>query len=115
MKYSVAVLLSGLVLVAVGCSTPAKKVKDMQLGMTPGEVENIMGKPNTIRASKVYVDGQISSVWEYHPRFFEFNPKTFWVTFQNDRVVQWGEPGDWAGKSGKSVPVDDYKPTPTSR
>jgi hypothetical protein len=100
----------------VGCaSIPAKSVKSMQLGMTPGEVTDVMGKPNTIRASKVFEDGQIDTVWEYSPAWFEINPKTFWVTFRNDRVVQWGEPGDWAGKSGKTVPVEDYKPGTVKR
>lgn len=94
-----------------GCASPKSTISGMQLGMTPVEVQDIMGTPDVIRASKVYLDGQTSTVWEYHPLFFELNPKTFWITFQNERVVQWGEPGDWAGKSGKTVPVEDYKPS----
>lgn len=104
-------LLASTALFLAGCASPKNSISGMQLGMTPVEVLDIMGEPDVIRASKVYNDGQISTVWEYNPPIFEINPKSFWITFQNERVVQWGEPGDWAGKSGKTVPVEDYKPT----
>lgn len=77
--------------------------------MTPDEVINEMGKPFTIRAAKVFDDGQTTEVWEYQPRFMELNPKTFWIYFENQKVVQWGEPGDFSGKSGRNVPVEEYK------
>lgn len=115
MRYYGVCVAAGLLAMVVGCSTPAKRISGMQLGMTPLEVEEVMGQPNTIRAAKVYDDGQVSTIWEYHPHFFEFNPKTFWIVYRNERVVQWGEPGDWAGKSGKSVPVEDYRPTQSAR
>lgn len=108
-------MCAGVVVLTVACSTPSKKISGMQLGMTPVEVKEVMGEPNVVRASKVFDDGQADSVWEYSPRFFEFNPKAFWITFRNDRVVQWGEPGDWAGKSGKTVPTEEYKPSQSAR
>lgn len=93
-----------------GCSSPSSKIVNLRLGMLPDEVRDAMGKPNSIRAAKVYEDGQITETWEYRSRVFEINPKTFWIFFENRRVVQWGEPGDYSGKSGTSVPVDEYKP-----
>lgn len=116
MKNWTMLLISGVLLGAVGCSSiPAKKISGVELGMTPSEVKDVMGEPTMVRASKVYDDGQTGTVWEYSPAWFEFNPRGFWITFRNERVVQWGEPGDWAGKSGGSVPVEDYKPTAGSR
>lgn len=109
MKQLAGLFVVCMVLVAVGCSSPAKKIKNLELGMTPDEVRNEMGNPFTIRAAKVFEDGQVTEVWEYQPRFMELNPKTFWIYFENRKVVQWGEPGDFAGKSGRSVPVDEYK------
>lgn len=97
-------------LVAIGCSSPSSNIVNLRLGMVPVEVTDAMGEPTTIRSAKVYEDGQTTETWEYRSRFFEINPKTFWIHFENRRVVQWGEPGDYAGKSGKSVPVDEYKP-----
>ncbi len=94
----------------IGCSTPTKKIKNLTLGMTPEEVLEQMGDPYTIRAAKVFDDGHTTEIWEYQPAFLSFNPKTFWIYFENQKVVQWGEPGDFAGKSGRTVPVDEYRP-----
>ena len=109
MKHVLALLAVLVMVVNVGCSTPSKKIKDVRLGMTPEEVRDVMGDPSTIRAAKVFLDGQSTEVWEYTTPFFEINPRTFWVYFENKKVVQWGLPGDFAGKSGANVPVDEYK------
>lgn len=92
----------------VGCATPAKKIKKVKLGMTPDDVRKVMGDPYTIRAAKIYEDGEWAEVWEYLPPPLTLNPKTFWIYFENGKVVQWGEPGDFAGKSGPNVPVTEY-------
>ncbi len=103
-------IVVGLLMGGVGCSTPAKKVKKLQLGMTPEEVLDSAGTPSTIRAAKVFEDGKSNEIWEYQPSFFQLNPQSYWVYFENRKVVQWGEPGDFAGKAGKAVPVEEYKP-----
>ena len=90
------------------CATPARKIKNVKLGMTPEEVRKVMGDPYTIRAAKIYEDGEWAEVWEYLPPPLTLNPKTFWIYFENGKVVQWGEPGDFAGKSGPNVPVTEY-------
>ena len=92
----------------VGCASPARKIKDVRLGMTPDEVLDVMGKPTTIRAAKVYEDGQTQQIWEYIQRF-ALEPRDFWIFLENDKVVQWGYPGDFAGKSGQKVPVEEYR------
>ena len=112
LAYWLSVCLVGLAV--VGCNSPAKKVKVLQLGMTPEEVKEKIGEPYTIRAAKVYEDGHSTQIWEYTPSF-AINPKTFWIYFENDKVVQWGEPGDFAGKSGQNVPVDEYKSFKSTR
>ncbi|HMP74787.1 MAG TPA: outer membrane protein assembly factor BamE [Kiritimatiellia bacterium] len=108
MKVGIKTFACVLVLALVGCGTPAPKIKKLRLGMTPDEVRDELGKPSTIRAAKVYEDGQTQQVWEYLSGI-AINPKNYWVFFENDRVVQWGEPGDFAGKSGAAVPVAEYK------
>lgn len=102
-------MLVGLVLGAIGCSSPSKKVKELRLGMTPEEVRERIGDPYTIRAAKVFDDGRSTEIWEYTPSF-AINPKTYWVYFEDQKVVQWGQPGDFAGKAGLNVPVEEYKP-----
>ncbi len=103
-----------LMLAVVGCASPGEKAKDLRLGMTPDEVTDVMDEPTTIRAAKVYEDGQTQQVWEYIHRW-SFDPRDYWVFFENDKVVQWGNPGDFSGKSGRSVPVDEYKAVKQTR
>jgi len=115
MKRMMLIVMGGLLaLAAVGCRTPSRHTKDLRLGMTPDEVKDVMGDPTVVRASKVYDDGQTQVVWEYLARF-QFNAKNFWIYFENDRMVQWGQPGDFAGKSGMTVPVEDYKAVKQAR
>lgn len=77
-----------------GCASPAKKIKGIELGMSPKKVRDVMGEPYTIRAAKVYENGQWMQTWEYISSPLSFNPKTFWLIFENDKLVQWGQPGD---------------------
>ena len=115
MKYLIMTAAVVSLLFAAGCNTPARKVKKLDLGMTPPEVKELIGDPYTIRAAKVYEDGHTTQIWEYQPMIFTINPKIFWVYFENDKVVQWGEPGDFAGKGGKNVPVEEYKAFKSAR
>ena len=84
-------------------------VSRLKLGMSPAEVVDQIGRPYTIRAAKTYDDNQWTEVWEYMPPFFSFRPKGYWIYFENGKVVQWGEPGDFFNKNiGMSVPVGEY-------
>jgi len=107
-------ILTGLVLVAVltGCSSV--NVGRLQLGMEPEAVQEAIGKPYTIRAAKVYPgNDEWAEIWEYLPPIFTLNPKTYWVHFENGKVVQWGEPGDFSGKTVTAV--KEYNPNKSSR
>lgn len=103
-------VMLGLVLVSLGCSTPASRVKNLQLGMTPDQVRKEVGTPFTVRAAKVYDDGRTTEVWEYIARVAIY-PKDYWVMFENGKVVQWGEPGDFSSTTVKNPPVNEYNPT----
>lgn len=111
MKVGITVILLALAFVVTGCGTPSGKIKQLRLGMTPEEVRDEIGKPTTIRAAKVYEDGQTQMVWEYLSGI-SIRPKDYWVFFENDRVVQWGEPGDF---SGRATSVEDYKAVKQAR
>ncbi len=89
----VLLVLAGFLMLS-GCSTPSSRIVDVKLGMTPGEVMKVMGKPYTVRAAKLYTDEEKMEVWEYLPNFFQLYPKSYWIFFEGGKVVQWGEPGD---------------------
>jgi len=78
-----------------GCASTSSKMLNLKLGMTPEEVLNTVGEPFTVRAAKQYEEGT-TEVWEYLPRAFTVNPRSYWVYFEKGKVVQWGEPGDFA-------------------
>ena len=108
-------LLGGLALALAlsACASWNVDVSKLQLGMEPEAVQEAIGKPFTIRASKVYEGEEWSEVWEYLPPVFTWTPKTYWVYFQNGKVVQWGEPGDFSGSPAAAV--KEYNPTKSSR
>lgn len=113
-KWAFSLLMVAVVGVLAGCAHPYRDTPDLRLGMTNDEVRDVMGDPTAIRASKVYEDGQTTEVWEYLSGI-ALNPKNYWVHFENGKVVQWGEPGDFAGKAGDRVPVEEYKAVKQAR
>lgn len=95
------------------CTAFNVNVSKLSLGMTPDEVEAAIGKPFNVRAAKMYSETEWAQVWEYLPPAFTWNPKTYWVYFENDKVVQWGEPGDFTGSSASAV--KEYNPNKSAR
>ena len=102
--------VASIVLIALisGCAALNLDVSELKLGMTPDEVTDALGKPFAIRAAKIYENEETQEVWEYLPRSFSLYPKSYWIFFENGKVVQWGEPGDFTGQSGMAVPVGEY-------
>ena len=108
-------ILAGLALAfsLSACASWNVKVEKLQLGMEPEAVQEAIGKPFTIRAAKVYQGEEWAEVWEYLPPVFTWNPKTYWVYFENGKVVQWGEPGDFSGTIAPAV--REYNPNKSAR
>lgn len=94
------------------CASWNIDISRLQLGMEPEAVREAIGKPFAIRAAKVYDNEEWTEVWEYLPPTFTWEPKTYWVYFENGKVVQWGEPGDF---TGSPTTVREYNPTKSGR
>ena len=107
-KYMMFFLLLPAFFLISGCTHPIKKTSKIQLGMTPDQVREEMGEPYAIVASKVFADESTTMVWEYWPPFFSLNDSKVHIVFENDRVVQWGKPGDYGTGAGGGV--REYKP-----
>lgn len=101
-------VVAAALLLPTGCIHPVKKLHKIQLGMTPDQVEEQLGSPYAVVASKVFADESTTMVWEYWPPFFALNDSKVHVVFENDRVVQWGKPGDYG--TSQSGGLREYKP-----
>ena len=44
---------------------------------------------------------------------FTWEPKVYWIYFENGKVVQWGEPGDFSGSAASAV--KEYNPNKGAR
>lgn len=112
MTHKAALLALLAVLLLSGCASWNTHVGRLQLGMEPAQVRDAIGEPFTIRAAKLYSNDEWAEIWEYLPPAFTWNPKTYWVYFENGKVVQWGEPGDFTGSSST---ISDYTPSKSGR
>lgn len=92
-----------LALVLSACASWNVDISQLQLGMEPEQVQDAIGRPFAIRAAKIYSGEEWSEVWEYLPPVFTWEPKTYWIYFENGKVVQWGEPGDFSGSTASAV------------
>ena len=115
MKQLIPLLVCVALLSFAGCATTPRKIKKLELGMTPEQVKKSAGEPSAIRAAKVYEDGHTEEVWEYLSSF-AVNPKDYWLFFKDGKLVQWGEPGDFSGLSSRNgeIPVKEYAPVKRS-
>jgi len=109
MKKSAIVLMLTIISLSVGCTHPMRKLDRLQLGMSPDEVREQMGKPYAPRSAKVFKDEQTTFIWEYWPPILTFNEQKIHLYFENDRLVQWGVPGDFGTGTGSRV--TEYKET----
>jgi len=94
-------------LMFIGCTHPMRHLQDIQLGMTPDEVQDEMGDPYAVRSAKLFDTEETTMVWEYWPPFLHPNTEKVHIVFQNQQVVQWGKPGDY--NTGSDKTVKEYK------
>lgn len=92
-----------LLTLLTGCRHPMTHLRNINLGMTPADVEAEMGKPYAVRSAKLMEGEETTMVWEYWPPYFSNNTSKVHVIFENGRVVQWGVPGDYGTGSEKNV------------
>ncbi len=107
-----------IALLLSGCAT-TRSLESLSLGMTRAEVQRRMGSPGAARGALVNKYGQRVEVWEYQlsttgqsaqkvglgaltmgmslliPDRNQVLGSYYWLYFVNDRLVQWGQAGDW--------------------
>ncbi len=111
------ILLTVLILLTIGCAGcpgysawcrssgyPIEQLRlyNIEIGMAKGKVIENLGEPYNVIGSKTFESG-IVEVWEYR----RYEPgswvlkETYWVYFLNDKLAQWGRPGDWKSEADR--------------
>ena len=112
---STACLALGAALLA-GCATPAKRMSRVSLGMTKEQVIQNLGNPTVARGAIRNKFNQTVEVWEYRlalPKtvWSQRDMKNYWLYFVEDKLVRWGEAGDWERESNQIYEFQ-FNPSP---
>ena len=121
------------------CVTSSEKLVDVQLGMTKGQVRQVLGDPTVARGAIRNKFGQVIEVWEYRLALpssdtpgqvigksmftvitlgigagsFKGERRDYWMYFLGDQLVQWGEAGDWSREPDRIYQFN-FAPHPTA-
>jgi hypothetical protein len=94
MKVSV-LIYTLLIVICAGCLTSARRLQNIHLDMTKAEVKQVLGEPSSARGSIRNKFGQVIEVWEYPLDRPGLSDGLYWLYFYDNKLVQWGEAGDW--------------------
>jgi len=90
-----ATILLTTILVLPACAAPRSTTNELELGMTKGQVKQLMGEPDSSAAIKGQGDCYYYSMWR---DFWNRKPGNYsdryHVCFQNGEVVSYGRVGD---------------------
>lgn len=72
-------------------------LSDISLGMTKKEViERMKKKPDNLIGAKKYPEGTLEVLqFTKYDALYHFVIERYWLYFWNDKLSQWGRPGDW--------------------
>ena len=134
------IFLVVLVVGFCSCATTinSKKLREISLGMTKSEVIENLGEPTVSRGAIKNKYDQVVEVWEYTLALpthdspgqiigksaltfitlgmgaatFRGERKNYWLYFLDNKLVQWGEAGDWS-KEPERIYEFNFNPSPT--
>lgn len=123
----------------LACVTSSEKLVTIQLGMTKGQVRQVLGEPTVARGAIRNKFGQVIEVWEYRLALpssdspgqviaksmgtiitlgmgagsFKGERRDYWMYFLRDELVQWGQAGDWSREPDRIYQFN-FEPHPTA-
>lgn len=123
------ILVLLLCLGLVGCASVqhTKKLRQISLGMSKDEVMEELGEPSVVRGAITNKFNQTVEVWEYRmdkgktgkrvgaevtatlvtfgilaPVLFSSGEiQDYWLYFYDNKLVQWGQAGDWKAEADR--------------
>ena len=120
-----------LAIIFVGCATPAKRMARISLGMSKEQVVQKLGDPTVARGAIRNKFDQPVEALEYRlalpedaganvafttatfevGAFVHRDIKNYWLYFVEDKLVHWGEAGDW-GREASQIYEFQFNPSP---
>jgi hypothetical protein len=104
------VLVISLATALCGCTT-TRVLQRLSLNMAKAEVTRSIGSPLAVRGAIKNKFDETIEVWEYRldVPFFQAQSldenQTYWLYFVEDRLVRWGQAGDWAKEADRIYDV----------
>lgn len=98
-----------IVLFFSGCAPSKALLSEISIGQDKQTIREKMGAPLAVRGSIINKYNQRIEVWEYRlcsggevdiPPYSS-NCDYYWIYFADDRLVQWGQAGDWGREADK--------------
>ena len=88
----------------------------ISLGMSKEQVVQNLGNPTVARGAIRNKFDQTVEVWEYRlalPKtvWSQRDMKDYWLYFVEDKLVRWGEAGDWS-KESSQIYEFQFNPSP---
>lgn len=117
MRVLLVVAVLTLVLRLAGCISPTYpisqygplEISSVAVGMTEGEVRDLLGPPADVVGSMQYTQGHVVTVLQYLEVEFSYSSdqdrltKDYYLYFLDNRLLQWGRPGDWQREADQII------------
>jgi hypothetical protein len=130
---------AGFFVVPSGCVTSSKKLIEVRLGMSKAEVQRVLGDPAVVRGAIRNKYDQVIEVWQYRLALpssdsagqvigksmwtlltlgiaaekFHGERRDYWLYFLRDKLVQWGQAGDWSREPDRIYQFN-FEPRPVA-
>lgn len=84
-------------------------LSNISLEMSEQEVRKLLGEPADVIGSRYYEEKHVIKVLQYMEAEFNYGTepdrlkKNYYFYFLDDKLVQWGRPGDWAKEADKII------------
>jgi len=83
------------------------KMSKISLGMAEKKARKTLGEPEDVIGSRYYEGEHVIKVLQYLEAEFSYTvdkdrlKKDYYLYFLDDKLVQWGRPGDWEKEADK--------------
>jgi hypothetical protein len=92
-------ILLTITVILTGCSAWYGNINlfNLQIGMTKSEAMRAIGRsPDNLIGAKKYPDGTVEVIqYSRYDVWYGQLQERYWLYFFNDKLIQWGRPGDW--------------------